>query len=640
MKKNRIAALAAAVAITAVSAAIPVNAEHDIVENKSYDSHDTLSCVGSVSKTFAAMAVMQLADQGKVDIDKPITEYLPDFTMADPRYKDITVRMLMNHTSGIMGTTEGDFMLFNDRDTAPHDTMLQELSTQRLKADPGDFGAYCNDGFELLELIVEQVSGQSFTDYIEENICKPLGMQQTGTAWNVFRTDEQVKTFWNGNVLLATDYCMDLGSGGVHSTASELCTFGSAFFTGDERMLSDKAKKEMSTTSVEDKYEDGFGLGWDRVDYADYSAAGVKVISKGGDTVNQHTGLVVAPDEKISVAVLSSGGSSMYNELMAMALMDIALSEKGINIQHNTPEMKQTVDTVPEKYLAYEDIYIAGDSIYTVEFPDRKYMEITNISSDKREKQQYMYTSDDDFVRMEGDISTGKAVQAKQQEVVTFKKRNGADYICGDNYYEIGRKNKLSMSSYVMQRAEANPVSDAVQSAWDARNGKKYYLYNGKYSNTCYTDYQCVKIKTLPEAKGYVSSCKMIDGNNLKSAIVMPGGRDLKDMTVRSENGYEILDVTNCAMEFISEDAIPELDSNITEVKLSTKKAKWFSIGAAENKTLILDIPDNAAVYVYDQYDRVTYSSYMTEYGNSVPLPANGKIVFIGEDGGVIKITQ
>ena len=640
MKKYRMAGLAATVMVAASAAAVPVKAEHDIVENKSYDSHDTLSCVASVSKTFASAAVMQLADQGKVDIDKPITEYLPDFRMADPRYKDITVRMLMNHTSGIMGTTEGDFMLFNDRDAVPHDTMLQELSTQRLKADPGDFGAYCNDGFELLELIVEQVSGKSFTDYIEENICKPLGMQQTGTAWNAFRTDEQVKTFWNGNVLIADDYCMDLGSGGVHSTASELCTFGSAFFTGDERMLSDKAKKEMSTTAVTDKYEDGFGLGWDRVDYDDYSAAGVKVISKGGDTVNQHAGLVVAPDEKISVAVLSSGGSSMYDELMAMALMDIALSEKGINIQHNTPEMKQTVDTVPEKYLAYEDIYISGDSVYSVTFPDSKYMEITTISSDRQEKVQYMYTSDDVFVRMEGNIPSGKAVQAKQQEVVTFKNRNGTDYICGENYYEVGRKNKFSMSSYMMQRAEANSVSDAAQSAWDARSGKKYYLYNGKYSNTCYSEYPCVKLKTFPEIKGYVLASRIIDENNIRSAVVMPGGRDLKDITVKNENGNEILDITNCALEYISEEAIPVLDSNINEVKLSTKKAVWYNIGAGENKTLVLDIPDNAAVYVYDQYDRMTYSSYMTEYGNSVPLPANGKIVFLGEDGGVIKILQ
>ena len=640
MKKNRIAALAAAVTIAAAAAAVPVSAEHDIVENKSYDSHDTLSCVGSVSKTFAAAAVMQLADQGKVDIDKPITEYLPDFRMADPRYKDITVRMLMNHTSGLMGTTAGDFMLFDDRDTAPHDTMLQELSTQRLKADPGDFGAYCNDGFELIELIVEQVSGMSFTDYIEKNICKPLGMQQTGTAWNVFRTDEQVKTFWNGDVLLAADYCMDLGSGGVHSTASELCTFGSAFFTGDERLISDKAKKEMNKTAVEDKYEDGFGLGWDQVEYADYSAAGVKVVSKGGDTMNQHAGLVVAPDEKISVAVLSSGGSSMYNELMAMALMDIALSEKGINIQHVSAEKKQTLDTVPEKYLAYEDIYITSEAVYKVTFPDRKYMEIACISSDKEKVQDYMYTSDDDFVLMDGNISSGRAVQSKQQEVLTFRSRNGIDYICGDNYFEVGSKNKLSMSSYKMQRAEANPVSDPVQAAWEARNGKKYYFYNGKYSNVYYSEMPCVSVKTVPEAKGYTSLGKIIDSDNLRSALVMPGGRDLQDITVKNENGYEILDITNCAVEFISEDAIPELDSSVTEVKLSTKKAKWFSIGGGENKTLMLDIPENAAVYVYDQYDHMTYSSYMPNYGNAVPMPANGKIVFLGEDGGIINITQ
>ena len=120
----------------------------------------------------------------------------------------------------------------------------------------------------------------------------------------------------------------------------------------------------------------------------------------------------------------------------------------------------------------------------------------------------------------------------------------------------------------------------------------------------------------------------------------MPGGRDIQDISVKQENGYEMLDITNCALEFISEDAIPQLENSMTEVKLSSKKASWFSIGNAENKALILDMPENAAVYVYDQYDRVTYSSYMTDYGNTVPLPENGKIVFLGEDGGVINITQ
>ena len=173
-----------------MAAAFPAAAKEP--ENKTYSTGDALSCVASVSKMFATTAVMQLVDAGKVELDAPITEYLPEFQMADPRCEKITVRMLMDHTSGLLGTTNGDFMVFDDRDPQPHDTLLEELSTQRLKADPGDFGAYCNDGFELLAIITERVSGQSFTDYVERNICKPLGMEQTGTAWNAFRTPEQV----------------------------------------------------------------------------------------------------------------------------------------------------------------------------------------------------------------------------------------------------------------------------------------------------------------------------------------------------------------------------------------------------------------------------------------------------------------
>ncbi|MCR5717827.1 MAG: beta-lactamase family protein [Oscillospiraceae bacterium] len=115
---------------------------------------------------FATTAVMQLVDDGKIEPDAPITEYLPELHMADARYKMITVRMLINHTSGILGTTDGNFMIFDDRDMQPHNTLLEELSRQRLKADPGNFAAYCNDGFELLELITERVSGQNFTDYV------------------------------------------------------------------------------------------------------------------------------------------------------------------------------------------------------------------------------------------------------------------------------------------------------------------------------------------------------------------------------------------------------------------------------------------------------------------------------------------
>lgn len=638
MKKGRIASILAAAVMTATAAAMPVKADRAIEQNTAPGKGDTLSCIGSVSKMFATTAVMQLAEEGKVDIDKPVTDYLPDFRMADPRYKDITVRMLMNHTSGLMGTTEGDFMLYDDRDAAPHDTMLAELSRQRLKADPGDFGAYCNDGFEVLELIVEAVSGESFTDYVDGHICKPLGLTQTGTPWNAFRTEEQVETFTAKNIAIAPDYCMDLGSGGIMSTAAELCSFGSSFFSGDNRLLSEKSKKEMGRAAAKDRYEDGFGLGWDQTEYEDYSAAGVKVVSKGGDVMHQHASLVVAPDEEISVSVLSSGGNGTVNQLMAMALMDIALAEKGIKISHPKLEKAETLGKVPEKYLSLAGIYISSEAEYEVSFPDGEYMEITVLTEERRKAQQFMYTTDDRFVQVTGSVKSGKAVQPKNASLLSFRTRNGIDYICADEYMGSGDIGS-QYHYYKLQKAEPNPVSDEAQKAWDERSGRRYYLYNGKYSNAIYNGEEAVSFRTAPEAKGYVSGSRIIDKDHLEAALKMPGGRDLRDIEIRYEDGKEFAVAENCALEFISEEAIPEFTGSISEVELSTKKAVWFRTSDSETRTITLDIPENAAVYVYDSADRVVYSSYMKDYGNSVPLPSKGKIVFLGEDGGTVKIS-
>ena len=131
---------------------------------------DELYGIGSVSKIYTTVAVMQLAEDGKVSLDAPVTQYLPDFKMADERYKDITVRMLLNHSSGILGTGLSDAMLFGEASTRAHDTLLEKLSTQRLAADPGAFSVYCNDGFSLAELVVEAVTDMDFMDYVDEHI--------------------------------------------------------------------------------------------------------------------------------------------------------------------------------------------------------------------------------------------------------------------------------------------------------------------------------------------------------------------------------------------------------------------------------------------------------------------------------------
>ena len=629
------AACLAAAMIAVSAAALPVHAEEAPTERQ-----DTLSSIGSVSKSFAAAAIMQLADAGKLELDAPVTEYLPEFRTADSRYKDITVRMLLDHSSGILGTSSKDLILFRNFDEESHDGLLKSLSGQRLKADPGDFAAYCNDGFEIAELVVEAVSGEDFTDYVSRHICKPLGMQQTGTPKNALCTDAQVKVFQDARVPFAEDYCMDIGSGGILSTAPELCRFGSAFFIGNTVLFSDQAKQEMFRPAMAAPYEDRYGLGFDDVAPEDYEAAGVKVISKGGDIVFQHAGLVIAPEEQISVAVLSSGGSSLYNELMATALLDIALDEKGIHVEHEKPAALETLDAVPEQYLSYADTYLSATGVCQVSFPEGKYMEIANLTGKKPEIRQYLYTTEDSFVQMEGLIASGKAVQSADQTVLHFRKRNGTDYIVSDSCMQIGSSGIYKSASYLMQRTGTPKVSDAAQAAWDARNGRKYYVYNCKYSSVNYAESPAYTVQTYPEARGYVNTSVIVDETHLQQSLSMPGGRDLQDIAVRQENGTELLTVTNSGMEMLSEDAIPALDSSQTEVALHTEHAAWYRISDAESQTVTLEIPEHAAVYVYDAFDHMTYSSYMLNYGSTVPLPAGGKIVFLGEDGGTVHISQ
>ena len=125
-------------------------------------SKDDMYGIGSTSKAYAAAAVMLLADMGKLDIDKPYKSYVPDFGMADPRHVNITPRHLMNHSSGIYGSHFKGSFLFEDNNMFAIENLLKHLKNCTLKYDPGSYMEYCNDGFQLLEILVERVSGLKF----------------------------------------------------------------------------------------------------------------------------------------------------------------------------------------------------------------------------------------------------------------------------------------------------------------------------------------------------------------------------------------------------------------------------------------------------------------------------------------------
>jgi CubicO group peptidase (beta-lactamase class C family) len=136
---------------------------------------ETLFHMASVTKPFVATCVMQLWEQGKVDLDAPVTKYLPYFRLNDPRYRSITVRQILSHSSGMPDVEDYEWNKPQDDDGAL-ERYVRSLTKQKLLFDPGAKMAYSNMAYEVLGDLVAKVSGMSFEDYADAHIFKPLGM--------------------------------------------------------------------------------------------------------------------------------------------------------------------------------------------------------------------------------------------------------------------------------------------------------------------------------------------------------------------------------------------------------------------------------------------------------------------------------
>lgn len=636
------------------------NASTDAEENA---SKEKVYAIGSISKVYVTTAIMQLSEEGKVNLDAPVTEYIPDFKMADERYKEITVRMLMDHTSGIMGTSYKNMMLYEDNDMSSHDELLTSLAGQRLKAEPGAYAAYCNDGFGLLELIVENVSGMSYTEYLDLYIANKIGAEKTGTPVNRFQMEDAVSIYKYGNIPYAYDYCMNIGSGGVTATASEVAEFGSTFFKGNDTLLTENSKDEMAKCRTENSYRDANGLGWDYVEFLQYEEAGVKVLEKGGDIDNQHAHLVVAPDEEISVSVLSSGGNSMLNSMMAHTLLNVALEEKGIHIEDIKKESVETVSQVPKEYAKYEGYFATSSEVWNISFPDMKYMHLEKISANNIVREDYMLTTDGRFVRMEDELSewadAGYPKQNLRQDynqvLLTFtEEEKGRVFIKKDEIITVNGFGNYANKTYVAENLEENPISEELQDAWEIRCNRDFGLYNQKCSSTSY-DHPIGKMILVEEMPGYLfvsvggaeKLLKITGTDTAEAFLSVPSSesRDLCDLKMEEvvfENGAssEVISVS-VGQKYLFLDAFPEFTKEIREISLCSEEAGWYHIGDDVAGTRItLDRPKESAVYVYNKYGEVVYSTHMKEWTGGIPLPKDGSIVFLGEDGGKIQIAH
>jgi len=152
----------------------------DVAENRPA-TPQSLDLQGSISKSMTAVAIMHLAEQGLIDLDAPVTDYLPYFTMADDRYPAITVRMLLSHRSG-MPDSPAKWTEPLDPAMNPLEQAVRDLAEIELFFKPGEGWSYSSYGYSALGAIIAAVTGKPFESYMAEAWLTPLGMTQSTFA--------------------------------------------------------------------------------------------------------------------------------------------------------------------------------------------------------------------------------------------------------------------------------------------------------------------------------------------------------------------------------------------------------------------------------------------------------------------------
>jgi CubicO group peptidase (beta-lactamase class C family) len=272
------------------------------------DPETTIFRIGSVSKLFTWTAVMQLVEQGKLDLDADVNDYL-DFQIPDTYPEPITLRHLLAHTSGFEDRLLGSLALDPD-DVMPVRDGIHALMPARIRA-PGQMTGYANYNAILAGYIVARVAAQPYDEYVKEHILEPLGMAHSSAAGvtpEELRPDESVGyTYVDGAFEEYPEYALQpagLPSGAMHASAGDMARFMLAFLggggtSGGARILeSDTVRQMLGTLYTPDPRLRGMAYG-----FADMSDNGQRTLGHQGYFPPMHSQLLVLPDQRLGVFV-------------------------------------------------------------------------------------------------------------------------------------------------------------------------------------------------------------------------------------------------------------------------------------------------------------------------------------------------
>ncbi|CAB1063160.1 Beta-lactamase class C-like and penicillin binding proteins (PBPs) superfamily [Olavius sp. associated proteobacterium Delta 1] len=310
-------------------------------QNEIPATSETVYRIGSISKLFTVMAAMKLAEQGKIQIDRPLKNYLPQFSIRT-RFPDsgpITPRTIMTHHSGLPSSLAKGMW-----SSEPPAKLLDRLKDEYTAYPTNYVLAYSNTGLALLGLMIEQVSTTDFCEYVEQSILSPIGMQQSSFKRTPVVEGLLSKGYRNGKEIDQVPL-RDVSAGAMYSNVNDLILFMQMVFAGGDiggrQVLRRETMEEMLRPQNQDiplESPNPVGLGWFlKIFNLSEGIGKVLVAGHDGGTPLFRTSLVILPEIKLGVVVLTNSTEgrkilkTVTREALKFALE--AKTGKSVNLQ-------------------------------------------------------------------------------------------------------------------------------------------------------------------------------------------------------------------------------------------------------------------------------------------------------------------
>ena len=345
---------------------------------------DTIFHLGSIGKTFTAVAVMQLVEQGLLNLDTPIVEYLPNFSAlpsedGEGNYRNITVRMLLSHTAGIATDDWGTGALTTGDHYQRHmNEFLDRFANTRMVRQEGTAYEYANNGFVILGILVAHIAGhenyfEGFNQHLLENVFEPMGLTRTSFAITPELRPYVAPAYMMAGIPREFYYPNALSTGSIFSTANEMVSLMTMFlndgYYNGHQILTPASVDQMFTPQAP---ATSYGLGVAFM--PDPSGTGVIMEGHNGGLIHSFASMSISREHGIGAFSVSNSTLSgvVANMAIAGAALATAITELGGEltppVQLGQPDPTATpIELTEEEMEAITGLYLVdGGLVYSL----------------------------------------------------------------------------------------------------------------------------------------------------------------------------------------------------------------------------------------------------------------------------------